>query len=182
MAEIATIRAETRERAGKGAARATRRAGRVPAVIYGEKKDPVLVSLDPREFDRVLRRPGFFAKLLDVTLDGATHRTLPRDVQLHPVNEQALHVDFMRVGPNTKVTVGVPVRFINQEKAPGIKRGGIVNVARHEIDLICRADNIPDHIIVDLEGIDIGNSIHINQVKLPEGTTSAIMGRDFTIA
>src|SRR5260221_11790741 len=108
MAEIATIRAETRERAGKGAARATRRSGRVPAVIYGDKKDPVLVSLDPREFDRVLRRPGFFAKLLDVTLAAATHRTLPRDVQLHPVNDQALHVDFMRVGPNTKATVGWP--------------------------------------------------------------------------
>ncbi|HEX3500428.1 MAG TPA: 50S ribosomal protein L25/general stress protein Ctc [Stellaceae bacterium] len=182
MAEIATIRAETRERAGKGAARATRRAGRVPAVIYGDKKEPVLVSLDPREFDRVLRKPGFFAKLLDVTLDGATHRTLPRDVQLHPVNEQALHVDFMRVGPNTKVTVGVPVRFINQDKAPGLKRGGIVNVVRHEIDLVCRADSIPEFLTVDLDGIDIGDSIHINQVKLPEGTASAITERDFTIA
>jgi large subunit ribosomal protein L25 len=182
MAEIATIRAETRERAGKGAARATRRAGRVPAVIYGDKKEPVLVSLDPREFDRVLRKPGFFAKLLDVTLDGATHRTLPRDVQLHPVNEQALHVDFMRVGANTRVTVAVPVRFVNQDKAPGIKRGGIVNVVRHEIDLVCRADNIPEFLTVDLEGIDIGDSVHINQVKLPEGTVSAISGRDYTIA
>jgi large subunit ribosomal protein L25 len=181
MADIATISAELRDRAGKGAARATRRAGRIPGVIYGDQKDPVLVSLDPREFDKVLRRPGFFAKLLNVTVDGKTHRTLPRDVQLHPVNERALHVDFLRVGASTRITVAVPVHFINNDKAPGLKRGGILNVVRHEIELVCTADNIPDHITVDLDGVDIGESVHIKSVTLPEGTKPTIE-RDFTIA
>jgi large subunit ribosomal protein L25 len=181
MAEISTIGATARDRAGKGAARATRREGRIPAVIYGDHKEPVLISLDPREFDRVLRREGFFAKLLDVKLEGTSHRTLPRDVQFHPVSDKALHVDFMRVGPKTRVHVGVPVHFTNQDKSPGLKRGGILNVVRHEIELICSADNIPEYLTVDLDGFDIGDSIHISKVQLPEGTTSAI-DRDFTIA
>src|SRR6185437_2671403 len=181
MADILTISAEPRDRAGKGAARATRRAGRIPGVIYGDKKDPLLVSLEPREFGKVLRREGFFAKLLDVTVDGATHRTLPRDVQLDPVSDAPLHVDFMRVGPQTRVTVGIPVHFVNNEKAPGLKRGGILNIVRHEIELVCRADSIPDHIAVDLDGYDIGESVHISAVKLPEGAKPTIE-RDFTIA
>lgn len=181
MADIATISAELRDRAGKGAARATRRAGRIPGVIYGDKKEPLLISLEPREFDKVLRRPGFFAKLLDVSVDGTTHRILPRDVQLHPVNETALHVDFMRVGAETRITVAIPVQFINQDKAPGLKRGGILNVVRHEIELVVSASNIPDHLTVDLEGIDIGDSVHIHALKLPEGTQPTT-GRDFTIA
>jgi large subunit ribosomal protein L25 len=181
MAAITTIGATARDRAGKGAARATRREGRIPAVIYGDHKEPVLISLDPREFDRVLRREGFFAKLLDVTLDGASHRTLPRDVQFHPVTDKALHVDFMRVGPKTRINVGIPVHFINQDKSPGLKRGGILNVVRHEIELVCSADNIPEYLTIDLEGFDIGDSIHLSKLQLPEGTSSAI-DRDFTIA
>jgi large subunit ribosomal protein L25 len=181
MADINALSAELRDRAGKGAARATRRAGRVPGVIYGDKKDPVLISVEPRELDRVLRRPGFFAKLLDLTVDGSTHRVLPRDAQLHPVNEKALHVDFMRVGAHTRIVVGIPVQFINQDKSTGLKRGGILNVVRHEIELVCNADNIPDHLTVDLAGTDIGDSIHISAVKLPEGTKPTI-DRDFTIA
>jgi len=181
MAEISTIGATARDRAGKGAARATRREGRIPAVIYGDHKEPVLISLDPREFDRVLRREGFFAKLLDVNLEGTSHRTLPRDVQFHPVSDKALHVDFMRVGPKTRIHVGIPVHFTNQDKSPGLKRGGILNVVRHEIELICSADNIPEYLTVDLDGFDIGDSIHISKLQLPEGTSSAI-DRDFTIA
>src|SRR5215469_6937269 len=137
MAELITIRAEARDRAGKGAARATRRDGRIPGVIYGDKKEPLLVSLEPREFDKILRREGFFAKLLDVKVGEQTYRTLPRDVQLHPVSDTPLHVDFLRVGATTRVTVGVPVHFINQEKAPGLKRGGILNIVRHEVELVC---------------------------------------------
>jgi large subunit ribosomal protein L25 len=181
MADITTIGATARDRAGKGAARATRREGRIPAVIYGDHKEPVLISLDPREFDRVLRREGFFAKLLDVKLDGTSHRTLPRDVQFHPVNDKPLHVDFMRVGPKTRIHVGIPVHFINQDKSPGLKRGGILNVVRHEIELVVSADNIPEYLTVDLDGFDIGDSIHISQLQLPEGTASTI-DRDFTIA
>jgi large subunit ribosomal protein L25 len=182
MTETTTLAAERRDRAGKGAARATRRAGRVPAVIYGDGKEPLLITLEPRSFSKVLHREGFLARLLDITVDGETHRTLPRDVQLHPVTDQPLHVDFMRVSGSTKIRVAVPVHFVNQEKAPGLKRGGILNVVRHEIDLVVAADSIPEYITVDLEGFDIGDSIHINQVKLPEGTRSAITGRDFTIA
>jgi large subunit ribosomal protein L25 len=182
MTETLALTAERRDRAGKGAARATRREGRIPAVIYGDGKEPILISLEPRSFVKVLHREGFFAKLLDISIDGETHRTLPRDVQLHPVNDQPLHADFMRVSPKTRITVAVPVHFVNQERAPGLKRGGILNIVRHDLDLICMADNIPDHISVDLDGYDIGDSIHISAVTLPEGTKSAISERDFTIA
>jgi large subunit ribosomal protein L25 len=182
MTEVTSISAEPRDRAGKGAARATRRAGRIPAVIYGEKQEPVLISLEPRGFVKEYQRSGFFAKLVDITVDGKTHRTLPRDVQVHPVTDQPIHVDFMRVGAHTRITVGVPVQFVNQEKAPGIKRGGLLNIVRHEIELLCSADNIPDHILVDLEGYEIGDTIHASKIKLPEGTRATITDRDFTIA
>src|ERR671938_472256 len=122
MTEIVTLSAEARDRAGKGAARATRRAGRVPGVIYGDKKEPVLISLEPRALMKELHKPGFFAKLVDVAIDGTTHRTLPRDVQFHPVTDVPMHVDFLRVGAQTRITVGIPVHFINQEKAPGLRR------------------------------------------------------------
>src|SRR5689334_4772990 len=137
MTEIITLSAERRDRAGKGAARATRRAGRVPAVIYGDKKEPLLISLEPRALSRELQKPGFFAKLLNLTVDGETVRTLPRDVQVHPVSDAPLHVDFMRVGASTKITVAVPVQFVNQDKSPGLKRGGSLNIVRHEIELVC---------------------------------------------
>ncbi|HEY0521875.1 MAG TPA: 50S ribosomal protein L25/general stress protein Ctc [Stellaceae bacterium] len=182
MTEIITLSAERRDRAGKGAARATRRTGRVPAVIYGDKKEPLLISLEPRSLGRELQKPGFFAKLLDLTVDGETYRTLPRDVQVHPVTDAPLHVDFMRVGASTKITVGVPVVFINQDKSPGLKRGGSLNIVRHEIELVCAADNIPDRIVVDLNGVDINESIHISAVKLPEGAHPTITDRDFTVA
>jgi large subunit ribosomal protein L25 len=182
MTDVVNLAAEARDRAGKGAARATRRDGRVPAVIYGDKKEPLLISLEPRALVRELHRPGFFAKLVDVTVGGETHRTLPRDVQLHPVTDMPLHVDFMRVGAHTRITVEIPVRFVDQEKSPGLKRGGLLNIVRHEIEMLCSADNIPDHIDVSLEGREIGDSIHISAVKLPEGARPTIADRDFTIA
>lgn len=181
MVEANTLRAEARERAGKGAARSSRRAGRVPGVIYGDKSPPVLVTVDPRELTRALHQPGFFARLMTVELDGQPHRTLPRDVQLDPVTDQPLHVDFMRIGAGAKLTVAIPVQFVNQERAPGLRRGGILNIVRHEIDMICDADHIPDHITVDLEGLDIGDSIHIGSVALPEGARPVI-DRNFTVA
>jgi large subunit ribosomal protein L25 len=182
MTEVVNLAAEARDRAGKGAARATRREGRVPAVIYGDKKEPLLISLEPRALVRELQRPGFFAKLVDVSLGGETHRTLPRDVQLHPVTDMPLHVDFMRVGAHTQITVDIPVRFVDQEKSPGLKRGGLLNIVRHTIEMVCSADNIPEHIDVSLEGREIGDSIHISAVKLPEGARPTIADRDFTIA
>src|SRR5947207_5526231 len=182
MPEIISLSAEPRERVGKGAARAMRRAGRVPAIVYGDKKDPVLISLEPRELGRALARPGFFAHLIDLKLDGTTHRTLPRDVQYHPVTDAPLHIDFLRVGAGAQVTVAVPVVFINHERAPGLRRGGILNIVRHGIEVVCSVDNIPERIVVDLDGLEIGDSIHIGAVEIPEGARPVIHERDFTIS
>jgi large subunit ribosomal protein L25 len=182
MPDIITLAAEARDRVGKGAARATRRAGRVPAVIYGDKKEPVAISLDPKPLTRIFLRGGFLSHLVDLTLDGATHRTLPRDVQLDPVTDTILHVDFVRVGAGTRTHVNVAVHFENQDKSPGLKRGGVLNIVRHEVELVCAADAIPDRLVVDVTGYDIGDSIHISAVKLPEGIAPAIADRDFTIA
>jgi large subunit ribosomal protein L25 len=185
MPDIHTIRAETRGRGGKGPARATRRGGRVPGVLYGEKEPPQLISVAPRELMSEMSRPGFFARLIEVELaDGAQpakHRALPRDVQLDPVTDRPLHVDFLRVGKDTPIRVAVPVVFANQANSPGLKRGGILNIVRHDIELMCLADHIPERITVDLEGLEIGDSIHIHMVKLPAGVKPTI-ARDFTIA
>jgi len=182
MPEITTLSAEPRARAGKGATRATRRAGRVPGIIYGDNKEPVLISLEPRELSRALASRSFLATLVDVKVDGAVHRTLPRDVQYHPATDAPLHVDFMRVGSHARVTVTVPVVFINPEMSPGIRRGGILNIVRHGIELDCPVDAIPDQLIVELNGLEIGDSIHISRVIVPEGCHPTIAERDFTIA
>jgi len=182
MPEITSLTAEPRGQVGKGAARAIRRAGRVPAVIYGDGREPVAVSLEPRELSRLVGKPGFLAKLVDVAVDGTTHRTLPRDVQYHPVTDMPLHVDFMRVGAGSKVTVTVPVSFINHERSAGLRRGGILNIVRHGIEVICSVDAIPDRLVVSLDGLDIGDSLHINAVTLPEGVRPVTTDRDFTIA
>lgn len=182
MSEVQSMAAERRERAGKGAARATRRAGRIPGVIYGNKQEPVLISIKPRHLQRELQKAGFFATLFDLELDGQRHRVLPRDVQFDPVTDRPLHIDFLRVAADTKVHVEVPVVFVNEELSPGLKRGGVLNVVRHEIELICAADQIPTSITVDLQGLEIGDTVHISMVKLPEGVTPAITDRDFTVA
>jgi large subunit ribosomal protein L25 len=182
MPEIISLSAEKRPLAGKGAARATRRQGRVPAIVYGDNREPALISLDPRELGRALARSAFFATLVDISVDGTTHRTLPRDVQYHPVSDAPLHVDFMRVGAGARVTVVVPVVFINHERSGGLRRGGILNVVRHGIEMMCSVDNIPERIVVDLDGLEIGDSIHVHSVEMPEGARPVIRERDFTIA
>jgi large subunit ribosomal protein L25 len=182
MAEFTIIAAQRRERAGKGPARAARRAGRVPGVIYGSKKDPTMVTLDPRDLDRELRTGSFMATVYDVQVDRDKERVLPRDVQFHPVSDKPIHVDFLRVSATTGVTVQVPVNFLNEEESPGLKRGGLLNVVRHEIEMTCRADAIPAGIDVDLTGLDIGDSIHISMITLPDGVAPTITDRDFTVA
>lgn len=182
MPEIITLSAEPRALAGKGAVRATRRAGRVPAIVYGEHKEPVPISLEPRELSRALANRGFFVSLVDIKLDGELLRTLPRDVQYHPATDAPMHVDFMRVGGHTEVTVTVPVVFTNPEMSPGIRRGGILNIVRHGIELRCPVDNIPDQLVVELNGLEIGDSVHISRVAMPEGCRPTITDRDFTIA
>ena len=182
MADTFVFHAERRERAGKGAARAARRAGRVPGVIYGSKQAPETVSVDPRELATELHKPAFFNRLHDVHVNGATQKVLVRDVQFHPVSDRPIHIDFLRVEPDSRVTVGVPVVFENQAASPGIKRGGVLNVVRHTIEVVCAAARIPHEIRIDLTGLDIGDSVHISAVKLPEGARPVITSRDFTVA
>ena len=182
MAAVESVSAEARDRAGKGAARESRRNGRVPAVIYGDKKEPTLISLNPKEIDRLIHKKTFYATLLDVDLAGTKHRVLPRDVQFDPVTDRTMHVDFQRIGKDTKVHVNVPVVVRNEAASPGLKRGGVLNVVQHELELVCDAASIPNEIHIPLDGLEIGDSIHISQVKLPEGTKAAIDDRDFTVA
>ncbi len=182
MSDTLTLPAETRERAGKGASRALRREGRVPAVIYGGKEEPLAIHVEAKELARQLGSGHFMNSIVMVEIDGKAVRTLPKDVAFHPVSDRALHVDFLRIGKNSTVEVAVPVVFINEEGSPGLKRGGVLNIVRHELELVCDGNRIPDEITIDVTGIEIGDSIHISSVKLPEGSTSAITDRDFTIA
>ena len=182
MAEFGVLSVSSRPSVGKGPARAARRAGKVPAVIYGAKSAALPIALDPKELDAELHKPGFFARLFDLEVDGKKQRVLCRDVQFHPVKDNPVHVDFMRVSATTRITVDVPVHFINEETCPGLKRGGVLNVVRHVIELNSRADSILPEIVIDLEGRDIGDSIHISEVNLPADTTPTIADRDFTIA
>ncbi len=176
-----SMNAETRDRAGKGAARATRRAGRVPAVIYGGKEDPVLISVDPRDVRKGLETGALMSHVYELSLGGKTQRVLARDVQLHPVTDAPEHVDFLRVTGETRVTVEVPCNFLNEELSPGLKRGGVLNVVRYAIEVSCAADAIPEHFDIDLGKLDIGDSVHISAVDLPKGVRPTI-ARDFTIA
>jgi large subunit ribosomal protein L25 len=182
MSDQLTLSAEARERAGKGASRALRREGRVPAVIYGDNQEPVMVHVEEKALNKLLGTGHFMNSVIMVEVGGKAARTLPKDVAFHPVTDRPLHVDFMRVGEHSSVRVEVPVIFQNEDASPGIKRGGVLNIVRHELELICDAASIPDDVIVDLTGTEVGDTIHISHVKLPEGAKSAIEDRDFTIA
>ena len=177
-----TLSAEPRERAGKGASRALRREGRVPAVIYGDNKAPETVHVEEKALVKALMTGHFSNSIVEVTVNGKTERTLPKDVAFHPVSDRPIHVDFMRLSKDAPVHVEVPVVFANEEASPGLKRGGVLNIVRHELELICDANLIPDEIVIDVTGFDVGDSIHISHVTLPAGSKSAITDRDFTIA
>jgi large subunit ribosomal protein L25 len=182
MSDQLTLPAEARERAGKGASRALRREGRVPAVIYGEKKEPLSVHVEEKLLIKMMSNGHFMNSVVMVEVGGKPNRTLPKDVQFHPVTSRPIHVDFVRIGEHAQVNVNVPVRFVDEEASPGLKRGGVLNVVRHELELVCDAAKIPGEIIVSLEGLEIGDAIHISSVTLPEGSRSAIDDRDFTVA
>jgi large subunit ribosomal protein L25 len=182
MSEQLTLPAEQRERAGKGASRELRRSGRVPAVIYGDKKEPLSVHVEEKLLTKMLSNGHFMNTVVMIDAAGQAHRTLPKDVQFHPVTSRPIHVDFLRIGEHSQVAVNVPVNFIDEETSPGIKRGGVLNIVRHELELVCDAAEIPDQIDISLNGLDIGDSIHISSVELPKGSRSAIEDRDFTIA
>ena len=182
MSEQLTLPAEARDRAGKGASRALRRDGRVPAVIYGDKKQPLSVHVEEKLLAKMLSTGHFMNTVVMIDAGGKTHRTLPKDVQFHPVTSRPIHVDFLRIGEHSTVTVAIPVRFDNEEASPGLKRGGVLNVVQHDIELVCDASHIPDELHIDLTGLEIGDSIHISQVTLPKGAKPAIDDRDFTVA
>lgn len=176
-----TLTALKRERAGKGAARAVRNQGLVPGVIYGDKQPPVLFSIDPRQLLAQMARPGFWTHQFEIDIDGQKTLTMCQDLQVHPVSDRPIHVDFLRITADSTVEVDVPVKFINEDRAPGIKRGGVLNVVRHEVVLVCKADAIPEHLEADLTGLDVGDSLHISAIKLPAGVKPTI-DRDFTVA
>jgi large subunit ribosomal protein L25 len=182
MTDISAIVAELRDRAGKGAARATRREGKVPGVIYGAKQDPICIAIDPRVIWAELHKGHFTTRLFEVDLGkGGKHRCLARDVQFHPVTDQPMHVDFMRVSADHGVHVKVPVHVVNQDKAPGVKRGGVVNIELHEIEVTCAPDAIPEEITIDLTGLDIGAAIHVSQLTLPKGVKPYHVGTEQTV-
>lgn len=182
MSEQLTLPAEARRRAGKGASRALRREGRVPAVIYGEKKEALSVHVEEKLLAKMLSTGHFMNSVVMVEVGGKPNRTLPKDVQFHPVTSRPIHVDFVRIGEHAQVTVNIPVRFVDDEEAPGIKRGGVLNVVRHELEMVCDAAKIPNEIVISLAGLEIGDAVHISNVTLPEGAKPTIDDRDFTVA
>ena len=182
MSDTLNLPAETRERAGKGASRDLRRSGRVPAVVYGGNEEPLTIHVEEKELRRQLGTGHFFNSIVEVEVGGKKLRTLPKDVAFHPVSDRPLHVDFLRLSKDSKVHVNVPVVFINEEKSPGLKKGGVLNIVHHSLDLICDATSIPDDITIDVTGLDIGDSIHIDNITLPAGTEDGSHERDLTIA
>ena len=182
MSDQLVLSAETRERGGKGASRELRRNGRVPAVVYGGKEEPLMIHVEEKLLMKQLMTGHFMNSIVMIDVGGKQVRTLPKDVAFHPVKDRPIHADFLRIAKDATVQVAVPVSFQNEEASPGLKRGGVLNIVRHELELICDSDKMPDDIQIDVTGYDVGDSIHISNVTLPKGSESAITDRDFTIA
>ena len=182
MSDSTIINGNLRNSTGKGSARAARRAGRIPAIIFGDKKETISIDIEEREYKKLMNQSGIFNRLLELSVDGKSNLVLTRDIQFHPVTENPLHVDFLRIGKGSNINVSVPVSFINEELSPGLKTGGVLNTVRFELELMCPADSIPEKIKINLEGLIVGDSIKISSVNLPDGVSSTITDRDFTIA
>src|SRR5689334_10431584 len=182
MSDQLTLPAEARDRAGKGASRALRRDGRVPAVVYGEKKEPLSIHVEEKLLNKMLSSGHFMNSVVMIDFQGKAHRYLPKAVDLQPFTSRPTHVDFLRIGEHTKIHVAVPKRFDNEDASPGLKRGGVLNVVVHELEIVCDAAHIPAEIHISLEGLEIGDSVHISQVSLPDGVTPANTDEDFTVA
>lgn len=181
MSDQLTLSAEARTSAGKGASRQLRREGRIPCVVYGAGEAPTGIHVEEKALMRVLHTGHFMNSVVMVDVGGAQLRTLPKDVAFHPVTDRPMHVDFLRIGEHSRVTVNVPVHFANEEASPGIERGGVLNIVMHDLELTCDAAEIPDQILIDLTGKDVGDSIHISEVVLPVGAVSTL-GETDTIA
>lgn len=182
MSDAITLPASARDRAGKGASRALRRQFRVPAVIYGAGETATGIHVEEKLLVKLLQTGHFLNTRFEIDIDGEKHLTLPRDVQFHPVTDRPIHVDFLRISADSRIAVDIPVRFVDEELSPGMKRGAALNIVRHEIELYCPANAIPDEIVISLKGREVPDSIHISDVTLPEGVTPVITDRDFTIA
>lgn len=182
MTKHYALSAEQRERAGKGVARALRRENKIPAVVYGDAKDAESIALPIKEVTLEYHKGHMFTNLCDLEINGKKQLVLARDVQLHPVNDRVLHIDFLRVTPKTTIVTHVPVHFLNEDTCPGIKAGGSLTIVRHDLELVCKATDIPEAIEIDLTPFVIGDAIKISDVKLPSGVKPAITNRDFTIA
>jgi large subunit ribosomal protein L25 len=182
MAQVNEIKATLREHAGTGGARAVRRQAAVPGVIYGDGAAPQSIALQSNELINLMNRGRFLSTVIDLNVDGAKARVIPREVQMHPVNGKLVHVDFQRVSPGSRIRVSVPVRFVNEALSPGLKRGGVLNIVRHEIEVTCPADAIPEYFEFSLAGLEIGRSLHISAITLPDGVKPTIHDRDFTVA
>jgi large subunit ribosomal protein L25 len=182
MSEQLTLPAEARDRAGKGASRALRRDGRVPAVVYGQNKDAFSIHVEEKLLTKMLHTGHFMNSVVMIDVGGKPTRTLPKAVDFHPVSSRPIHVDFLRISEHTKVNVAVPMRFDNEEASPGLKRGGVLNVVVHELEIVCDAASIPSEIHIALDGLEIGDSIHISNVKLPDGVQPVNQEEDFTVA
>lgn len=183
MNDTASLAALPRQAGGKGPARAERRAGRVPAIIYGGDRPPSAVSIDGRRLLRLMGQGGFASSLLDVRIEGGgSERVIPKEIQRHPVTGAPLHADFLRVSAESELQVPVAVVFINEDECPGIREGGVLSVVRHEVELVCLADSLPESISADLSGLGPGDSIRITDLAMPEGCRPAVDDRDFMIA
>ena len=182
MSEVVQIEAKKRDLVGTGTSRDLRGKKMIPCIIYGDKKDPVPIQVDEKKLRVQINDAGFFSKQCEIKVDESVYKVLPKDIQLHPVNEKILHVDFLRVGQNTTVTLFVPVKFINENSCEGVKQGGVLNIVRHEVEIKTLVSKIPEFLEADLDGLEIGDSIHISSIKLEEGVSPTITDRDFTIA
>ena len=179
---LETCLVEKRETTGTGSARALRRKGRIPAIIYGGNDTPETVTVDVRYASKALYQEGFLARLIDLEMDGKKICVLPRGIQVHPVSDIPIHMDFQKITKDCQVRVSIPVHYINTEKSPGLKRGGILNIVLHELSCQCLAQDIPKFITIDLEGLTVGESIHFNQVNLPQGATPINLDPNTTLA
>lgn len=182
MSEKINLSAKTRQKSGKGISRALRREGDIPAIIYGGPEKEILISTNLRELAKQYEKGHFTSKVVNLNVDGNVIAVLPKQIQLDPVTDKPIHVDFYRINKDTKIRVLVAVEFINAEKSPGLKRGGVLNVVRRDIELLCSTDSIPEKVTIDLNGLQIGESIHVSHVHIPTGATPTITDRDFTIA
>jgi large subunit ribosomal protein L25 len=181
MSQVQELKAEAREGRGKGPAYQARQKGLIPAVVYGGKGEPETVNVDARTLERRIEQGAFLTTLLMLDVGGKKTRVIPRQLQLDPVSDRPVHVDFMRLAEGSTVRLEIPVHFKGQGESPGLKKGGVLNIVRHEMELTCPADRIPNEVLVDVSKLDINESIHISALNLPEGVKPTIRGRDFTV-